>query len=118
MLLHLLRPRPAHTHPQNRDLSITYLAGSASGPILTTNANFGGASVSHQAFAAASDVQSQQLASMGVSGVLGLALPANSLIQETLEGAGPSNRNNSQTDPSMTGNILPGLWNNTIAGSR
>ncbi|PWN45423.1 acid protease [Ceraceosorus guamensis] len=100
----------------NKEFDITYLAGTAKGDIVTSNIEVGGTSFA-QAFAAATDVESQQLGSMGASGVLGLALPANSIIQATLKGS-PAAANDSFPSSSATGSILPGVWQDAAAGTR
>ncbi|KAF8172718.1 acid protease [Pholiota molesta] len=57
-------------------------AGSASGPIVWDNVTLGGYSIDNQALAAVNDVQSEPLAP-NFSGILGLALPLNSIIAKT-----------------------------------
>jgi len=71
----------------------------------------------NQAFASCDTVENQQLSSMQASGVMGLALPSNSIIQSTLIGDG-INANNTETNSSMTGSLLAGLWEGVPANYR
>jgi hypothetical protein len=61
------------------DFSIPYLSGSASGPIVWDNVTIGGYTIGYQALAAANDVENEDLAT-NFNGILGLALPLNSII--------------------------------------
>ncbi|KAJ6582958.1 aspartic peptidase domain-containing protein [Mycena vulgaris] len=63
--------------------TIQYLVGNVSGPIMWDTVTVGGYSLNSQALAAADVVESEPLASK-FSGVLGLALPANSIIAEQI----------------------------------
>lgn len=54
---------------------------------------------------------------MQASGVVGLALESNSIIQDVLVGDG-GNANNSETNPSRTGSVLAGLWQGLPTSSR
>lgn len=102
---------------QAKDFSIFYLSGSASGPIVTSPVTFGGTQVASQAYAAADQVDSQQLTNMNATGILGLALPANSVIQQDMF-VGQKNPNNTIDDATKTGSLLTGLWQGAASGSR
>ncbi|KAH9478959.1 Pepsin A [Psilocybe cubensis] len=65
------------------DFSIPYLSGSASGPVYWDSVTIGGYTIDNQALAAASDVDSEPLSSK-FSGILGLALPLNSIIAASI----------------------------------
>ncbi|KAJ3554178.1 hypothetical protein NP233_g12479 [Leucocoprinus birnbaumii] len=67
----------------DQDFKIQYLAGSVSGPIYWDRFDVGGYSVEYQALAAAASVSDETLAP-NYSGILGLALPLNSIIAETI----------------------------------
>ncbi|KII90526.1 hypothetical protein PLICRDRAFT_536119 [Plicaturopsis crispa FD-325 SS-3] len=66
-----------------KDFDITYLSGSVSGPIVWDQVQIGGYSITNQALAAASTVDGEPLAS-DFSGILGLALPRNSIIAQDI----------------------------------
>lgn len=70
---------PSGATPTNVSFSIPYLSGSAAGPIFWDNVTIGGYTIDNQALAAASDVENEALAP-NFSGILGLALPLNSII--------------------------------------
>ncbi|KAF8805892.1 acid protease [Phlegmacium glaucopus] len=61
------------------DFSIPYLSGSAAGPIVWDKVTIGGYTINNQALAAANEVGSEALAP-NFCGILGLALPLNSII--------------------------------------
>ncbi|KAF7316131.1 Peptidase A1 domain-containing protein [Mycena indigotica] len=67
--------------PAPADFNITYLVGSVSGPVYWDTVTVGGYSISNQALAAANKVDSEPLESR-FSGILGLALPGNSIIAD------------------------------------
>ncbi|PWN28657.1 acid protease [Jaminaea rosea] len=90
--------------------NISYVNGGAEGDVWTQDVQLGKAQVKGQAFGAATDVDNEQLASMNVSGILGLSLTSNSVI-----GAG---ENNSLPTPSITGDVLAGLWADADTGTR
>ncbi|MCO5600715.1 hypothetical protein L7F22_054830 [Adiantum nelumboides] len=96
---------------------IDYLVGSASGPIILSNVSLADTTLPGQAFAVVDEVTNQQLGSMQASGVVGLALESNSIIQDVLVGDG-GNANNSETNPSRTGSVLAGLWQGVPTSSR
>lgn len=99
------------------DFDINYLVGSASGPIIISNVSFANTIVEDQAFASCNQVTDQQFGEMNTSGVIGLALPANSIIQATLN-SDTVNPNNTETNTTQTGSILPGLWHGLSAASQ
>ncbi|KAJ7734565.1 aspartic peptidase domain-containing protein [Mycena maculata] len=74
---------PSTAVPTNDEFIIQYLVGNVSGPIVWDTVTVGGYSISNQALAAANVVQSEPLSSE-FSGVLGLALPANSIIAKDI----------------------------------
>ncbi|KAI0823220.1 aspartic peptidase domain-containing protein [Trametes gibbosa] len=63
--------------------SVSYAEGKASGPIVWDSVQLGGYSIDHQALIAATTVDAEPLSSNFV-GVLGLALPLNSVIAQTI----------------------------------
>ncbi|KAJ7185831.1 aspartic peptidase domain-containing protein [Mycena filopes] len=74
---------PSDATYTNYNFTINYLVGDVAGPIVWDTVTVGGYGVSNQAFAAANVVDSEPLESQ-FSGVLGLALPSNSLIAEQI----------------------------------
>lgn len=95
---------PTGSLPTGQSFAINYLAGSAAGPIVWDKVTVGGYTVQHQALgminltpphhvltirpsAAASDVEDEPLDAF--SGILGLALPPNSVIASTLSAGDP-----------------------------
>ncbi|KAI0049389.1 acid protease [Auriscalpium vulgare] len=74
---------PTSASPTNVPFSITYLAGQVSGPIYWDQVEIGGYSLNNQALAGATSVDSEPLES-AFSGILGLALPLNSIIAEKI----------------------------------
>ncbi|KAJ7109622.1 acid protease [Mycena crocata] len=75
---------PSKAIPTNANFAIQYLVGNVSGPIIWDTVTVGGYSIDYQALAAADVVDSEPLSSQ-FSGVLGLALPANSIISEQVQ---------------------------------
>ncbi|KAK7044875.1 acid protease [Favolaschia claudopus] len=69
--------------PTALDFSIQYLMGNVSGPVYWDTVTVGGYGIESQAFAAADTVDSEPLQSH-FSGLLGLALPSNSIIAEEI----------------------------------
>ncbi|KAL5535120.1 hypothetical protein ACEPAF_3214 [Sanghuangporus sanghuang] len=69
--------------PTNTDFHIQYLSGEVDGPIVWDTFTIGGYSIDNQALAAASNVVNESL-SDSFSGILGLALPLNSVIGKTI----------------------------------
>ncbi|EIN12122.1 acid protease [Punctularia strigosozonata HHB-11173 SS5] len=79
---------PSSSTSSGQTFNITYLAGAASGPIVWDTVTLGrdvdtGYQLDNQAFAAATAVSSESLGP-SFSGVLGLALPADSIIAELI----------------------------------
>lgn len=95
--------------------NITYIAGSASGSVYAQTMTLGTATLANQAFGSASYVQDQDLEGMNVTGLLGLALPANSVIQEVLS---PGVNNAAWTNNNGTGDVLTSLWGHAEAQQR
>ncbi|KAF8875284.1 aspartic peptidase domain-containing protein [Infundibulicybe gibba] len=77
------RYNPDGSDPTNQTFSISYLQGTVSGPIVWDHVEVGGYSIESQAFAAADNVANEPLTSK-FAGILGLALPLNSIISETI----------------------------------
>ncbi|TFY81033.1 hypothetical protein EWM64_g2979, partial [Hericium alpestre] len=69
--------------PTGATFDITYLAGDVHGPIYWDTVNVGGYNIDNQAFAAATQVDSEPLENL-FDGILGLALPINSVIAQQL----------------------------------
>ncbi|KAF8162487.1 aspartic peptidase domain-containing protein [Mycena galopus ATCC 62051] len=74
---------PTTDIPTSSEFSIEYLVGNVSGPIVWDSVTVGGYGIDNQAFAAADQVESEPLTSQ-FSGVLGLALPSNSIIAQDI----------------------------------
>ncbi|KAF8495746.1 aspartic peptidase domain-containing protein [Russula emetica] len=74
------------------NFSIQYLAGNVSGPVYWDEVDVGGYSISSQALAAATSVESEPL-EHEFNGILGLALPSNSLIAQSVTPVSGSDRN-------------------------
>ncbi|KAJ7359684.1 aspartic peptidase domain-containing protein [Mycena albidolilacea] len=74
---------PTTAIPTNLDFSINYLVGNVSGPILWDGLTVGGYSIESQALAAADTIEAEPLKSQ-FSGVLGLALPTDSIIADEI----------------------------------
>jgi hypothetical protein len=70
---------PAASQNTDESFSITYISGRVEGPIVWDQIEIGGYTIPNQAFAAANNVMNEPL-SPSFSGLLGLALPANSII--------------------------------------
>ncbi|KXN81933.1 Pepsin A [Leucoagaricus sp. SymC.cos] len=81
--------------------SINYLSGSVSGPVYWDRVTVGGYSIENQALAAASSVTDEDLAP-DFSGILGLALPLNSIIAENI----PPVTNNSPDGAAWASNLF------------
>ncbi|KAL5495684.1 hypothetical protein ACEPAI_1147 [Sanghuangporus weigelae] len=67
----------------NTEFYIQYLSGAVDGPIVWDTFTIGGYTIDNQALAAASNVVNESL-SESFSGILGLALPLNSVIGKTI----------------------------------
>ncbi|KAJ7108747.1 aspartic peptidase domain-containing protein [Mycena epipterygia] len=74
---------PSDSTFTSADFTINYLVGNVSGPIVWDTVTVGGYSIDNQALAAADVVESEPLSSK-FSGVLGLALPADSVIAQQI----------------------------------
>ncbi|KAJ6487712.1 aspartic peptidase domain-containing protein [Mycena sanguinolenta] len=74
---------PTNAIPTGQDFNIEYLVGNVSGPIVWDSVTVGGYGIQNQAFAAVDQVESEPLSSE-FSGLLGLALPANSIIAQDI----------------------------------
>ncbi|KAF9778571.1 acid protease [Thelephora terrestris] len=78
---------PSGSLATGQSFEIDYIAGNAAGPIVWDKVNIGGYTIDHQALAAANLVQDEPLDVF--SGILGLALPLNSVIVSTLSAGDP-----------------------------
>ncbi|KAJ7634544.1 aspartic peptidase domain-containing protein [Roridomyces roridus] len=74
---------PSEAIPTGKDFNIQYLMGNVSGPVFWDTVTIGNFSISNQALAAADFVQSEPLTPQ-FSGVLGLALPDDSIIRREI----------------------------------
>jgi hypothetical protein len=74
---------PSSSQSTNQTFSLSYLKGNVSGPIVRDTFSLGGYSIGSQAFAAATDVNAEPLGP-NFAGLLGLALPGNSIIKSML----------------------------------
>ncbi|KAG6833507.1 hypothetical protein H0H93_013235, partial [Arthromyces matolae] len=79
---HLYDPSVSSTST-DKDFKINYLQGEVSGPIVWDQVVVGGYSIDNQALAAATSITSEPL-SPYFSGILGLALPLNSIISSLI----------------------------------
>ncbi|KAF7789932.1 hypothetical protein EIP86_000880 [Pleurotus ostreatoroseus] len=77
---------PSQATSTNVGFTITYVEGYVSGTIVWDSVSLGGYTVGAQALAAAATVDSEPLAP-AFDGVLGLALPANSVIENAVPGS-------------------------------
>ncbi|KAG6334244.1 hypothetical protein ID866_4850, partial [Astraeus odoratus] len=84
---------PSSSTPTGQTFDIEYVQGSVDGPIVWDTVQIGGYIISNQALAAATSVNNEPL-SYDFDGILGLALPLNSVIQQKI--------------PAQTGNIPDG----------
>lgn len=74
---------PTSSTSTNASFDINYLSGTVSGPIVWDTVQLGTYSVQDQALAAANMVSDEPL-SLDFDGILGLALPLNSLIEQAI----------------------------------
>ncbi|KAJ8481242.1 hypothetical protein ONZ45_g15376 [Pleurotus djamor] len=96
---------PSSSTPTGQNFDIPYLRGRAAGPIVWDRLELGGYSVENQALAAADNVVDEPLAPQFV-GIMGLALPLNSIIAETIP-PGTSNAPDGQSYPPNLFSITP-----------
>ncbi|KAF9651667.1 acid protease [Thelephora ganbajun] len=78
---------PSGSLATGQPFEINYIAGRAAGPIVWDKVSVGGYTIEHQALAAASEVKDEPLDAF--SGILGLALPPNSVITSRLPAGDP-----------------------------
>jgi len=95
------------------DFSIPYLSGSAAGPIVWDNVTIGGYTIGYQALAAANDVENEELAT-NFNGILGLALPLNSIIASDI----PPVTNNTPDGAAWASNLFSITPASTAPSSR
>ncbi|KAF8551129.1 acid protease [Imleria badia] len=74
---------PSSSQPSGATFTMQYLSGTVSGPIVWDQVQLGDYIISNQALAAATSVNNEPL-SYDFDGILGLALPSNSLIQQSI----------------------------------
>ncbi|KAG2139633.1 aspartic peptidase domain-containing protein [Suillus bovinus] len=92
---------PTSSTPTGASFTISYLSGSVSGPIVWDTVQLGTYSVQNQALAAANMVSNEPLSS-DFDGILGLALPLNSIIEQTI----PPTTNNNPDGASFSSNLF------------
>ncbi|OJA21438.1 hypothetical protein AZE42_08123 [Rhizopogon vesiculosus] len=88
--------------PTGFNFNITYLSGSVTGPIVWDAVQLGTYNVQNQALAAASTVNDEPL-SVDFDGILGLALPINSVIEHQIP---PGMNDNSPDGASFSSNLF------------
>lgn len=81
---------PSSSTPTNTNFTINYLSGTVSGPIVWDSVQLGTYIVQNQALAAANTVSDEPL-SVDFDGILGLALPSNSVIEQEIPSATSDN---------------------------
>ncbi|GLB45244.1 putative peptidase A1 family protein [Lyophyllum shimeji] len=74
---------PSGSTSTGAEFDITYLQGTVSGPVVWDQFEVGGYSIDNQALAAADTISSEPLSPL-FTGILGLALPLNSIIAERI----------------------------------
>lgn len=74
---------PSSSTSTGQDFEIKYILGSVKGPIVWDEVELGGYTISNQALAAATEVLDEPISS-SFNGILGLALPRNSIIASQL----------------------------------
>ncbi|KAI6101819.1 aspartic peptidase domain-containing protein [Pisolithus sp. B1] len=84
-----------------KDFTIEYLEGSVSGPIVWDTVQIGTYSITNQALGAATSVNNEPL-SYEFDGILGLALPLNSVIQQQI----PAQIGNNPDGAALSSNLL------------
>ncbi|EIW81636.1 acid protease [Coniophora puteana RWD-64-598 SS2] len=92
---------PSSSTNTNKSFSINYLSGEASGPIVWDKVSLGGYEILTQALAAVNNVNNEPLAS-NFDGILGMALPLNSIIAQDL----PPTESNQPDGASFAANLL------------
>ncbi|CAO1637849.1 unnamed protein product [Parajaminaea phylloscopi] len=111
-----ISPQRVGAHALDKSFEISYIGGSVSGSIYAQDITIGTSKVASQAFGSATSIDNEPLSSMNVSGILGLSVPANSVIQSDL--TGDDTGNSLDTSASDTGDILTGLWSASGPGKR
>ncbi|KAF8073301.1 aspartic peptidase domain-containing protein [Lyophyllum atratum] len=74
---------PSGSKSTGVNFNITYLQGNVKGPVVWDQVVVGGYSIDNQALAAADDIANEPLSPM-FNGILGLALPLNSIIAQSI----------------------------------
>ncbi|KAG9220227.1 hypothetical protein CCMSSC00406_0009548 [Pleurotus cornucopiae] len=96
---------PSSSRPTGQQFEIPYLRGRAAGPVVWDRFEIGGYSIENQAIAAVDDVSDEPL-SPDFVGILGLALPMNSIIARVLT-PGTSDAPDGQSVPANLFSITP-----------
>ncbi|KAG2123082.1 aspartic peptidase domain-containing protein [Suillus clintonianus] len=81
---------PTSSTPTGASFTIDYLSGTVSGPIVWDTVQLGTYSLQNQALAAATSISNEPL-SLDFDGILGLALPLNSVIEQAVPPATDNN---------------------------
>lgn len=92
---------PTSSTSSGASFTIAYLSGTVSGPIVWDTVQLGTYSVENQALAAVNTVSNEPL-SLDFDGILGLALPLNSIIEQTI----PPTTNNNPDGASFSSNLF------------
>ncbi|KAI0633208.1 aspartic peptidase domain-containing protein, partial [Trametes polyzona] len=92
---------PSQSLPTDQYVSVTYAEGEASGPIVWDSVQIGGYSIDHQALIATTSVNAEPLSSR-FAGVLGLALPLNSVIAQRI----PPTTSDAPDGAALTSNLF------------
>lgn len=92
---------PTSSTSSGASFTIAYLSGTVSGPIVWDTVQLGTYSVENQALAAVNTVSNEPL-SLDFDGILGLALPVNSIIEQTI----PPTTNNNPDGASFSSNLF------------
>ncbi|KAF4584827.1 hypothetical protein EYR40_001642 [Pleurotus pulmonarius] len=96
---------PSSSRATGQQFEIPYLRGRAAGPVVWDRFEIGGYSIENQAIAAVDDVSDEPLSSDFI-GILGLALPMNSIIARVLT-PGTSDAPDGQSVPANLFSITP-----------
>ncbi|KAM5541289.1 hypothetical protein V8D89_005218 [Ganoderma adspersum] len=101
------------SQPTGQNIQITYAEGEADGPIVWDAVQLGGYSIDHQALIAAANVNNEPLSS-DFNGVMGLALPYNSVISHQI----PTATNDVPDGATLSSNLFSITPLGTAPGAR
>ncbi|KAI0630025.1 aspartic peptidase domain-containing protein [Trametes polyzona] len=104
---------PSQSLPTGQYVTVTYAEGEASGPIVWDSVQIGGYSIDNQALIAATSVNAEPLSSR-FAGVLGLALPLNSVIAQRI----PPTTSDAPDGAALTSNLFGITPVSTAPGAR